>query len=195
MKQKTLKQIYDKGYTRLAGNNDKGSVHTYIPIYEYLLKPYRDSAQKVLEIGVAQGYSLRMWNEYFNDKCTIKGIDIQKAKLCCDNLDVTYGDSQNAQLWNSWDNFDVIIDDGDHSLYGQVKTAEVWLPKLKRSGIYIIEDVVSIDDNQLDSLQDICEDIYLYMFDMRYVKNRYDDIMIILSYKDNVHTFLGKSNV
>ena len=104
-------------------------------LYEKLLDRYRMSASKVLEIGVAQGYSLSMWNKYFQPECEVKGIDIAKAKLCDESLDVTYGDSKDASLWTDWDDFDIIIDDGDHTISGQMRTAEVWLPKIKDTGL------------------------------------------------------------
>ena len=77
MKNLTLLEIYNNNWDgSIPGNNDKGSNHSYIEIYERLLSPYRDTNCKVLEIGVAQGYSLRMWNQYFNKNLEYKNITI-----------------------------------------------------------------------------------------------------------------------
>lgn len=180
----SLSEIYNNGLNKeIAGNNDKGSVHSYIMIYEKLLSSYRSCASKFLEIGVAQGYSLRMWNEYFNDQCEVKGIDISKAELCDNSLDVTLGDSKDAILWLDWDNFDVIIDDGDHDSRAQMQTAEIWLPKITDTGIYIIEDVSFLHTDLLKQL--IAKtgkfEWTVDVFDMRELKSRIDNIMVVIT--------------
>lgn len=142
MSKQTLREIYNNGWDEhVAGNNDKGSVHSYIELYQELLDPYRDTALSMLEIGVAQGYSLRMWREYFHEGCDVHGIDIEKTPLVDETLSVSYGDSTIPSEWNDWGQIDVIIDDGDHSSKGQFGTARVWLPKVRPGGIYLIEDV------------------------------------------------------
>jgi hypothetical protein len=180
----SLSEIYNNGLNKeIAGNNDKGSIHSYIMIYEKLLSSYRSCASKFLEIGVAQGYSLRMWNEYFNDQCEVKGIDISKAKLCDNSLDVTLGDSKDAILWLDWDNFDVIIDDGDHNSKSQMQTAEIWLPKITDTGIYIIEDVSYLHTDLLKQLiaKTGKTDWTVDVFDMRELKSRIDNIMVVIT--------------
>ena len=39
------------------------------------------------------------------------------------------------------DSFDIIIDDGNHSFEYQLLTLQNFFPKLKKGGIYVIEDV------------------------------------------------------
>lgn len=48
----------------------------YLKIYERYFNDYINSDVKMLEIGVSKGGSLDMWREYFGDKATIYGIDI-----------------------------------------------------------------------------------------------------------------------
>ena len=188
MKNLTLLEIYNNNWdASIPGNNDKGSNHSYIEIYERLLSPYRDTNCKVLEIGVAQGYSLRMWNQYFNKNCKVQGIDWEKGNLCDNTLDITYGDSKDANLWTNWNNFDIIIDDGDHSNQGQAATLEVWLPKLNKNGLYIIEDVSLYNLNKYGEnwgivLQKInCLDYVIDILDMRNIKQRYDNVLLVFS--------------
>ena len=188
MKNLTLLEIYNNNWDGpIPGNNDKGSNHSYIEIYERLLSPYRDTNCKILEIGVAQGYSLRMWNQYFNKNSKVQGIDWEKGNLCDNTLDVTYGDSKDANLWTDWDNFDIIIDDGDHSPEGQAATLAVWLPKLAKNGLYIVEDVslYNIDMVAYDLgivLQQIgCLDYVLDILDMREIKQRRDNALLVFS--------------
>ena len=159
-----------------------------------MFEPYRNTAKRFLEIGVAQGYSLRMWREYFPVTCEVQGIDIDKTELCDSTLDVSYGDSKNKDEWLLYDNYDIIIDDGDHTFEGQIETAQVWIPKLNKNGLYIIEDVsgfnshiygqLLFDINRLDLTVDI--------LDMRSVKDRYDDMLVVFSEKgvDYVKNFM-----
>jgi len=153
MSKQTLREIYNNGWDEhIEGNNDKGSIHSYIELYQEILDPYRDVALNMLEIGVARGYSLRMWREYFHEGCDVHGIDINKTPLIDETLNVTYGDSQDAALWADWGPVDVIIDDGDHSSMGQFKTAAAWLPKVRPGGLYLIEDVFEINPVFYDQL-------------------------------------------
>ena len=159
-----------------------------------MFEPYRNTAKRFLEIGVAQGYSLRMWREYFPVKCEVQGIDIDKTKLCDSTLDVSYGDSKNKDEWLLYDNYDIIIDDGDLTFEGQIETEQVWLPKLNKNGIYIIEDVSSFNSHLYGQLLfDINRlDLTVDILDMRYVKDRYDDMLVVFSEKgvDYVKNFM-----
>jgi len=159
-----------------------------------MFEPYRNTAKRFLEIGVAQGYSLRMWREYFPVTCEVQGIDIDKTELCDSTLDVSYGDSKNKDEWLWCDNYDIIIDDGDHTFEGQIETAHVWLPKLNKNGLYIIEDVSGFNSHMYGQLLfDINRlDLTVDILDMRYVKDRYDDMLVVFSEKgvDYVKNFM-----
>ena len=76
MEPKNLQQIYEAN-----PESDKGTVHSYISYYEESLKLYRHTAEKVLEIGVLDGGSTRLWKNYF-DKAFIVGIDIGDSDNC-----------------------------------------------------------------------------------------------------------------
>jgi hypothetical protein len=154
-----------------------------------MFEPYRNTAKRFLEIGVAQGYSLRMWREYFLVTCEVQGIDIDKTELCDSTLDVSYGDSKNKDKWLWCDNYDIIIDDGDHTFEGQIETAQVWIPKLNKNGLYIIEDVSGFNSHMYGQLLfDINRlDLTVDILDMRYVKDRYDDMLVVFSEKGVDH--------
>ena len=55
---------------------DKNSTHSYLPLYDNLLKPIKDTAINILEIGVRHGGSIKLWLDYFT-KGTIYGCDIK----------------------------------------------------------------------------------------------------------------------
>lgn len=48
----------------------------YFDIYERLFEKFIGKEINILEIGVSHGGSLQMWKEYFGDKATIFGLDI-----------------------------------------------------------------------------------------------------------------------
>lgn len=58
----------------LASRNIAAKPTAYLPVYEHWLKPLRRQPITLLEIGVFQGGSLRMWHKYM-PKATIIGLD------------------------------------------------------------------------------------------------------------------------
>ena len=51
----------------------------YFPIYDKHFEQFRGSDVKMLEIGIYKGGSIQMWRDYFGDRATIYGIDINPA--------------------------------------------------------------------------------------------------------------------
>lgn len=141
---KTLQEIYEN-YSHSNNYGDKGTAHSYIETYEKLFEPIRITASNVMEIGCFYGHSLRMWKEYFPN-AFIDSIEII-PELCFEEerIKVYCGDSNSIDIANNFkDNFfDVIIDDGLHTFESQLNTLEIYFPKLKKGGIYVIEDVVT----------------------------------------------------
>lgn len=173
MKELSLLDIYNQDQS-----SDKGTVHSYISeYYNETLKPYRDTAEKVLEIGVLNGDSMRLWKKYFT-KAEIVGIDITQQKPE-DGITYIHADAYNADTLSLFsEEFDVIIDDGPHTLESQFYFISHWYNKLKPGGLLIIEDVQSPDDAiRLFSLaQDRGQQARL--IDLRHVKGRYDDLIL-----------------
>ena len=60
--------------------SDKATHHSYGPLYNTLLTPYRANAKNVLELGILEGCSIRAWREFFAG-ATIHGIDNDPSKL------------------------------------------------------------------------------------------------------------------
>ena len=173
MEELTLQQLYEAN-----PESDKGSVHSYISdYYEEALKPYRHTAKSVLEIGVLNGGSTRLWKKYFT-YAGIVGIDITPqepepgiAYIC--------GDAYHIDTISLFDQqFDVIIDDGPHTLESQIDTILRWSLKLNPGGLMVIEDVQSIQI--ADILLQYCRlfKCSARIVDLRHIKGRYDDLLI-----------------
>lgn len=187
----TLKQIY-KELCRLGYESDKGTVHSYIDIYANLLEPYKRNSTNILEIGLFNGHSLRMWNWYFAG-ATVYGIDcdikphggMADLTQMLNDFNITIMDAENAdevdfQFYGV--KFDVIIEDAGHHIEQQVKLYNIWKNYLNKGGIYIIEDVQDIDatKNIFENLDNSKE---IRILDLRNIKGRYDDVLVIIKDK------------
>jgi len=134
--------------------SDKGSMHSYIELYERYFEPYRNSVS-LLEIGIMTGGSLLLWQKYFQ-KYQLFGLDISsswnqvrpfQAGLESDsNIKLLFGyDSKDETTISMLQShkFNFIIDDGDHSIDAQLKTFKNYWPLLESGGSYFVEDVAS----------------------------------------------------
>lgn len=119
--------------------------HNYLPLYQRHFEANRLNVKKILEIGVESGTSLRMWSEYFPN-AEIYGFDIEpECKLCeTDRIKVIIGDQCSETDMEMLPNgFDIIIDDGLHSIKSQLSCFEfLFKNKLSETGIYVVEDVI-----------------------------------------------------
>ena len=179
---KSLNEIYSK-YQSPEGHGDKGTAHTYIDEYEKLLDKYRENST-VLEIGICEGESLKMWNEYFVNS-EVYGIDITdfyiKDLINENKYNIIIGDASSNDILNQLNNltFDVIIDDGSHLINDQINSFNILKNKMKPNGIYIIEDVNDLDLT-IDSYKTLHNNIDI--IDNRHIKNRRDDVLIVYKF-------------
>lgn len=118
----------------------------YFEVYDKHLSPYRYLQPKILEIGIAHGGSTEMFQNYF-DLCTIHAVDYDpNFEHVVDDLNVkvTIGDQASPEFWDNYlkdkPDFDIIIDDGGHTMEQQIVTLIKTFPKLKVGGIYLVED-------------------------------------------------------
>lgn len=122
------------------------NLHNYISIYEKEFAPVKNQVKKVFEIGILSGASHRMWKAYFKN-AAIYGIDIEDCShLEKEGIHTFLADQSNRQNLHSFiekygSGFDIIIDDGGHTMDQQQISLGYLFPYLKSGGIYIIEDV------------------------------------------------------
>lgn len=132
---------------------DKGpQMHGYTDFYETLLKPYRKGPITLLEIGVAGGESIRMWNDWFHHReSRIYGVEIQDTEAARADygprtkIYVTDATSPNAvfDITNETGPIDVWIEDGSHFVKDQKAALDLWWPHIRSGGVAIIEDTHS----------------------------------------------------
>ena len=133
---------------KLFENSKKYSVKwsSYFQVYENIFSKYRNKKIKFVEIGVANGGSLFMWQNYFGKKAKIIGIDLNpNAKQLEKYGFKIYIGSQSDKKF--WDNFykkegkiDLILDDGGHKNLQQISTVHHSLPFIKDGGKIVVED-------------------------------------------------------
>ena len=177
---KPLKDIYEKykQENKMAGCGDKGTLHYYIESYDKLFNDYRELPINILEIGVAQGDSLKMWKEYFPHG-NVYGIDVELPKsipgihMCeCSQID-------QQKLHDIFKDvaFDIIIDDGSHKIQHQLLSAKYLWNKLKVGGLYVIEDIQE-PDLDIPTLS-LGFRKPTEVIDTRNTSKRYDDILMV----------------
>ncbi len=149
------KYMTDKGsISHNKKNTWYGGPHSYSNYYFSIFNHFKDDVKLVFECGIGRqpgkpGASLRVWKEYFKNS-QIYGADINKDVLFEDDrIKTFYVDQLNTSsievMWEKIGikNFDIIIDDGLHTTDANINLFINSFNKLKKNGIYIIEDVYS----------------------------------------------------
>jgi hypothetical protein len=128
-------------------STDKSSKdHQYTLRYSMYLEQYRDVEFNLLEIGVFDGASVKMWKDYF-PKATIVAIDIDTRckQYEEDRIHIHIGDQTDVNfllsVYEQYKHFEVILDDGGHSWKQQIVSFETLFPKLSNGGLYFVEDL------------------------------------------------------
>lgn len=141
--------------------SDKGSTkHRYTELYHLLFNPLRGRTLRFLEMGLLIGGpemghdpgrvtadlpSIRMWLEYF-PKAQVTGLDISDfswfthPRFTFKRCDMDRRGNI-AEAFADEAPYDVILDDASHASHHQQFAFLELFPRLKRGGIYIIEDL------------------------------------------------------
>lgn len=171
---------------------DKNTTHSYLDIYQDLLGHRQESAKNIIEIGIDMGGSIKLWYDYFTN-ATIHAVEIRSAECIWDELKnkeriIIHSsfDAYDKGLFESTfiDNnikFDIIIDDGAHTLNSVKKVIQLYTKVMTDDGILIIEDIQSsvwlrvLSDETPTHLKP-----FISTYDLRYKKKRYDDLLFVI---------------
>ena len=138
---KTLRECFESHRGHLIGKIDH-----FFDVYEPHFTRFINTPVKILEIGVDQGGSLELWQQYFGPAASIHGIDINPE---CKNLETqgftihlgSQADEGFLRTVNdAYGPFDIVIDDGSHLMEHQILSFETLYPLVDKNGIYICED-------------------------------------------------------
>ena len=152
-----LQNILSKNNLNISSNpigTDKGDFKSYIDLYySKKFSKFKNAQIKLLEIGIRHGASIKLWTEYFQ-KGEIYGVDdLSDIALKKNNQNSNWLNHPRVKFYNNDAysikfvdqinfNFDLIIDDGPHSLSSQLLCCKLYLPKLHKNGYLIIEDIL-----------------------------------------------------
>jgi SAM-dependent methyltransferase len=159
----------DKGEVSPDQNPYKWASHNYADFYSIVFGLRRNDVKNVIECGLGTnnptiessmgidgkpGASLRMWRDYF-PSAHIVGCDIDSDILFEEErIKTFYCDQTSSEAINNFlknaeiikDSVDIIIDDGLHEYHAGICFFENMIECLRSDGIYIIEDVIHLDD-------------------------------------------------
>lgn len=171
----------------LAGHTDKSWAHQYIHVYQSLFEPIRSKVKQVLELGIWDGGSIRMWRDYF-DKAQVTGIDITDRVNGMEGeerITSVFTDAYTVEAVNNFTKkFDVIVDDGPHTIESQKFCAAHYSSLLSPKGILVIEDIPHPE--WLPQIADVVPEHlkpFMYAIDRRIAPNRQsinDELMFVI---------------
>tara|TARA_B100000795_G_scaffold269554_1_gene259302 strand:+ start:2796 stop:3602 length:807 start_codon:yes stop_codon:yes gene_type:complete len=122
--------------------------HGYSEVYDKYFLNLKNQKLNILEIGVADGSSIKAWSDFFKKSTIIgfdiKKIDLKKNRLNKKNIKIYCGSQIDEVFINNlilkYGKFDIIIDDGSHFPKHVIKTFNLLFLSLKSNGIYFVED-------------------------------------------------------
>lgn len=170
--------------------SDKNSLHSYLPTYEKLFAPYRMTAKNILELGVLGGASILLWEQFFEGK--VYGVDIidQPVGGKYDLRPMINDPNHNVLIFDVCDpvqlekhfsgiKFDVIIEDCEHVISQQFEIYNALKPYIAESGIYVIEDIQSIDSTKV-LFEAIDHEKKVEIIDLRADNGRFDNVIVTI---------------
>lgn len=177
----SLQKIYEFA---ASTDTDKGTTHSYLDVYAALFGARRLVTRRVLEVGVQTGGSIALWERFFPG-AEIVGVDVTLAKLTHtpgERTKILVKDAYEVDtLAELGGGFDIVIDDGPHTLESMIFAAANFPALLAEGGMLVIEDVQKpewipqIVAALPEHLRGLAETV-----DRRAVKRRYDDIMLVV---------------
>lgn len=130
-----------------AGTDKSSLYHNYTKVYSQYFHSLKDEHIKFLEIGIDRGSSVKLWENYFkNAELHFIDITMQYVQYWSQQSQYHLANQEDPQSLQSVMNqtkgdFDIILDDGGHTMKGQITSFKVLFPYVKSGGMYIIEDL------------------------------------------------------
>lgn len=196
---------------------DKVTTHHYQYMYEKHLQPLRDQPLKMLEIGLGcnmnygPGKSYHTWLEFFPnvDMYYIEydAACVEKWSADMTGAKVFTGDQADEQFLNdfiakSGGGFDIIVDDGGHTMNQQIVSLNKLFDIVVPGGIYFCEDLAtSYDGNygatpgqktMMQMIQEMLHDLNKNLYGAPPVKNAVSTEMRSIECGEEICAFFKK---
>jgi hypothetical protein len=128
---------------RRTGTDKSSRHHHFLQFYDDQFSTL-DSITSVLEIGVKEGRGLATYAEKY--PCArIVGLDLEPERSLPGRYEVRFTNQSSTAALESallaGEEFDVIIDDGGHTMRQQQQTLGAYWGRLRAGGLFIIEDL------------------------------------------------------
>ena len=141
-------EFYINQYTQpYKRKNNKITAHGYAKFYEDLFKPLKDKSLKILEIGSFYGNASAALFFYFRNSLIYSAdINPDMYKYKGSRLNNFFVDSSSKEsivknILNQNIEFNIVIEDASHMLKDQIISLFMLFPKIKKGGIFIIEEI------------------------------------------------------
>lgn len=169
---------------------DKNTAHSYLPVYESLFSPFRETCKNVLEVGVFDGGSMKLWHDYFPN-ANVYGFDTNLSRngyTPPPRVHLIQADAYSLDIVKAFkpETFDFVMDDGWHTLDSMCKFAGLYHRLVRPGGYLIVEDLQRADWG--DTIKMFLPDsMTSYVLDRSHIKGRHDDILFIAQ-KPNIQS-------
>ena len=132
------------------GTDKSSLINNYLFFYHRYFSGLRGKSDlRLLEIGVHEGASLKMWEEYFPHAEIIVGMDVNPLAKCFEGgrIVVELGDQSDPErlafIGHQHGPFDIVLDDGSHIWDHQVTSLRNLFEYVKPGGFYVLEDLAT----------------------------------------------------
>ena len=162
-----LSELY-KSDTQKYISDKFSAVHDYVPaVYDKYFLDIKETAKTILEVGIKSGSSLILWNDYFTNARVI-GLDINASKQFnkpenqFKDIFCIIGDAYSPKVMDMIPyEIDVAIDDGSHMIDDILFFIDNYLPRVKKGGYLIVEDIVP---EYIDILKEKVKDLDCFFY-------------------------------
>ena len=174
------------------GGTDKATIHSYDDFYSTYLDRFVDQQGSLLELGVWQGGSALLWHDLL-PMFKLHLVDIRDEihpsiweRMNKSRYNFTITDAYTTDCINLYKSlnpggYDIIVEDGPHTLYTQMFTIKEYTKLLKKGGVLIMEDIQ--DFNHIEIFRSLLNEVEhesFSVYDMRDTIPRYDDVIITI---------------
>ena len=177
-----VSELYKTDTTRYI--SDKFSAaHDYVPeVYDNYFLDIKETAKTILEVGIKNGSSLILWNDYFTNAKVI-GLDINSCKQFdkpenqFKDIFCIIGDAYSPNVIDMIPyDIDVAIDDGSHMINDILFFIDNYLPRVKSGGYLIVEDIVP---EYIDILKEKVKDLNCFFYENNAVRD--DNNLLVIT--------------